>query len=181
MFRLLARLYLDVDPEKALQYAAKASESGDTIGASVHAEILDSVSGTVPSVLHISASRVQLVSHLIAKLDPSFAFHAGNSGDLGYSGFITFNSGNTNIFEIVQASLLFIGAWEKFSNKFLSDALSCDKLTCIICLSQIADPTTCSGCGMKVCSLACLQVYQGYHHLFCGRAAPHIEFYTKKY
>ena len=73
-----------------------------------------------------------------------------------------------------------LGAWEKFSNDFLREALSRDKLTCIICLSQIGDPTTCAGCGMKVCSPACQQLYQGHHQLFCGKAAPHIDFYVKK-
>ena len=102
MFRLLARLYLEVDPGKALQYASKASKAGDALGASVHADILDSVSGTIPSVSHQSASRVQLVSHLIAKLDPSFAYHAASSGGLGYSGFINYLSGKTNIFKIAQ-------------------------------------------------------------------------------
>ena len=75
MSRLLARLYLDVVTEKALQYTSKASESGDTIGASVHADILDSVSGTIPSVPHIRSTCVQLVRHLIAKPGPSFAYN----------------------------------------------------------------------------------------------------------
>ena len=103
MFRLLARLYLEVDPGKALQYASKASKAGDALGASVHADILDSVSGTIPSVSNQSASRVQLVSHLIAKLDPSFAYHAASSGGLGYSGFINYLSGKTIYSKLLNA------------------------------------------------------------------------------
>ena len=183
MCRLLARLYLDIDPRKALRYAEQASENGDNLGASVHSDVLDYVSGTLPSSSYLSNNRVQLISHLIAKLDPSFAYHVGGSGDLGNSGFITFISGTIYLLHKTQETdtNFILESWKKFSTDYLGKILSSEKLTCIICLSQTGIDTSCPGCGMKVCSLSCLADYQDHHHHFCAKPAPTIDFYTKKY
>ena len=182
MYRLLARLYLDIDPRKALQYAEQASENGDTLGASVHSDVLDYVSGTLPSTSYLSHNRLQLISQLIAKLDPSFAYQVLGSGDLGKSGFITFISGTRFcLIKTDQAFCFVLDSWKKFSNNSLRDILSSEKLTCIICLSQTGVATSCPGCGIKLCSFSCLGEYQDYHQLSCAKPAPCINFYTKKY
>ena len=90
----MARLYLGTDPDRALYYAKKSTDNGDTLGFSVLAEVLDYVSGSsidTPSL--ISTSRVQLISQIIVKLDPSFASNVGSCANLEKSGFIRFITG----------------------------------------------------------------------------------------
>ena len=90
----MARLYLGTDPDRALYYAKKSTDNGDTLGFSVLAEVLDYVSGSsidTPSL--ISTSRVQLISQIIVKIDPSFASNVGSCANLEKSGFIRFITG----------------------------------------------------------------------------------------
>ena len=82
---------MDRDLEKALHYATVAEELGDSEAASIRAEILDRSPNNRSG--HITATRARLVSQLLAKLDPSFAYHAGVSEKVKGSGFIQYISG----------------------------------------------------------------------------------------
>ena len=82
---------MEDDPETALHYATVAEELGDCEAASIRAEILDRSLSTGSG--HMTTARARLVSQLLAKLDPSFAYHAGVSEKIKGSGFIQFISG----------------------------------------------------------------------------------------
>ena len=75
----------------ALKHATYAAELGDIEGASVHAAILDKYSCHPSS--HTSATRARLISQLISRLDPCFAYHASQSEKLKGCGFIQFTTG----------------------------------------------------------------------------------------
>ena len=89
----MARLYLSTDPDRALQYAKYATDNGDTQGFSVLADVLDYMSCPKSSSSCLNTTRVQLISQVIVKLDPSFASNVGSCVGLEKSGYIKFISG----------------------------------------------------------------------------------------
>lgn len=98
-FRLLARLYLDLDPAKSLLFAEQAVALGDIASEPLLAIILDKIPGNSSQ---ISNTRLQLISQLLSKIDPAFAFNVSKSEMLKNSGFINFITGHHLIYNKVS-------------------------------------------------------------------------------
>ena len=84
-------MYLDLDPAKALLFAEKAVALGDIASESLLATIIDKIPGTSSQITN---TRLQLISQLMSKIDPAFAYNVRKSEKLKNSGFINFITGN---------------------------------------------------------------------------------------
>ena len=91
IFRLLARLLFVSDPNAAYNYAEKALSLGDSAALNIKNELLDS--GKVESSDQVSSSKLLLISQLLCKLDPCFAYNAESLIAGKRQDFITFITG----------------------------------------------------------------------------------------
>ena len=92
VFRILARLLVEKDPQKSLMYADLAISLGDSASLKLKADLLDS--GKVQCSDQMSSTKLSLTSQLLSKLDPCFAFNVGRSEDIKKTGFISFITSN---------------------------------------------------------------------------------------
>jgi hypothetical protein len=90
------------DPKKALTYAQKASTLGDISAKHIEAAILD----IDPSLetQKSSLTRLQTISSLISKIDPSFAYNSTSCEKIRKSGFIAYLTGKIDFFSLWKCS-----------------------------------------------------------------------------
>ena len=91
VFRILSRLYMNIDLSKSMEYVDTAISLGDSAAFKIKAELLDLCAPN--NKAQMSAERVLLVSKLLSKLDPSFASNANILNSDQKSGFLSFITG----------------------------------------------------------------------------------------
>ena len=91
IFRLLARLLTVSNPNAAYNYAEKAVSLGDSAAILIKKDLLDS--GKVVLSDQISSSKLLIISQLLCKLDPIFAYNAESLIVDKRKDFITFITG----------------------------------------------------------------------------------------
>ena len=97
IYRLLSRMYLQSSPSLALVHSRKAIELGDIESKDILASLVDDP--TIPKSVHcgqISNNRLQLICHMLFRLDPVFVKKVQESTHVQHLKFTTFISGNLN-------------------------------------------------------------------------------------
>ena len=153
VFRILARLLVEKDPQKSLMYADLAISLGDSASLKLKAGLLDS--GKVQCSDQMSSTKLSLTSQLLARLDPCFSFNVGRSEEIKKTGFISFiTSNHLNIRTYSSLHTLFkiSGKWHPHPNNVLRELLLSNyQSVCIICLAtELLPGSSCQTCNFKV-------------------------------
>ena len=80
----------------SLYYSRLATDLGDVHAGAVHAAVLDT--SNIQGQDHVSRTRLQLLSQVLAKLDPGFSYNSIKSVNIKKSGFIKFIAGTQGLF-----------------------------------------------------------------------------------